>query len=693
MSVIRKVKRAVRGDIKLTTAALEGLRRSRVSFAGWRDLSSLTQVANRPARLRDSFAHMNAKELLAHFRERDKPKFFPGFTDPSNPAAQQRIFPSETAELLRGANGIKERHCWSLLGFGEKCFGAQIEWRRDPLSGYISPLVYHRNVRLIRADGSDARVLWELNRLGHFLTLGRAYAVTRDESFSSEFFNQVESWSSQNPYGQGPNWACAMEVALRAMNLLGAFELFRQSPQLTEERLSHLLALLDQHGTYIRRNLEFSYLATSNHYLSDVVGLLWLGIMLPELSDANEWRQFGVREMLKEMDKQILPDGADCEASTGYHRFVLELVLYSFLLCRFNIIAIPERYWKKVRLMLEYVRSYMRPDGSAPLIGDSDGGQVLPICVRRSDDHAYLLSLGAVALDGSLLSPADTKLTEELLWLLGKDGIARFEGLPKPAELPESRSFPDAGTHILRKDDLYLCFNTSGAGLNGRGSHGHNDVLSIDVSVCGRAFIVDPGTYVYTADLRARHQFRSTAYHSTVEVDEQDQNTTVVDSPFVIGNEADPRVLLWETAPELDRVSAEHYGYRRLESPLTHRRTISFDKGRRCWLIDDEFFADGAHSLAIRFHFDSGLEVECSDSVVVARDPKLGASLLIRSMTRGTQAQLEKLAHSRHYGEIRDSVSVCWTTIGIVKKLSWEIIPACPKNMNTDGATDESISS
>lgn len=678
MSVIRKLKQAVRGEVKPKTAALEILRRSRVSLASWRELSALNQVGTRSARLHGRFAQMDAKQLLAHFRSRSEPRFLPGFIQATG-TAQQKVFPRETEELISAANRITDKHCWSLLGYGEKCFGDEIEWRRDPLSGHVSPLAYHRNVRLVRNQGSDARVLWELNRLPHLIMLGRAYAVTRDEKFSAEFFNQVQSWSEQNPYGLGPNWHCAMEVALRAMNLLAAFELFRHSPQLTTDSLSRMLALFDQHGTYIRRNLEFSYLATSNHYFSDVVGLLWLGIMLPELTDASEWREFGFREMLREIDKQVLPDGADFESSTGYHRFVLELLLYSFLLCRLNGIDIPNRYWNKLRVMLEYLRSYLRPDGFAPLIGDSDGGQVLPIRIRTSDDHSYLLPLGAVALDDSSLKDKDAKPAEELLWLFGESGLATFESLPPDNESPRSRSFPDAGTHILRDGDLYLCFNTSGAGLNGRGSHGHNDALSIEVSACGRAFIVDPGTYVYTGNLAARHRFRSTAYHSTAQIDDQEQNTTDLQSPFVIGNEARPHVLLWETGPDFDRVSAEHYGYSRLASPVTHRRSVVFDKRRRLWLVDDEFFGDGEHNFAIRFHFDSRLEVEWHDNLVVARDQELGASVQIRPVSAESKPEIENLATSRHYGEMRDSASVCWMVVGGAQKLSWEIIPVCPE--------------
>lgn len=675
MSVFSKLKRAVRGEVKPKTAALEVLRRTRVSLSRHKETRSLDLVANRNARLHDRFAQMDEEQLLAHFRDRTAPNFFPGFRDQTTAQTQQLRFPLETSELIQSAGRICDEHCWSLLGYGEKYFGEEIQWRRDPVSGYVSPLVYHRDVKLIRNDGSDVRVLWELNRLGHLLTLGRAYAVSQDEKLATEFLKQVRSWSDQNPFGQGPNWHCAMEVALRAINLLASFELFRQSRQLTGQSLSHLLALLDQHGTYIRGNLEFSYIATSNHYFSDVVGLLWLGIMLPELRDASDWREFGFREMLREMDKQILPDGADFESSTGYHRFILELILYSFQLCRLNEIEIPEEYWQRLRRMLEYVRCYIRPDGLAPLIGDTDGGQVLPLRQRAANDHAYVLPAGAVAFSDPLLKCVGA--SEELLWLFGEQGLSAFDALPENAEETRSASFPDAGVHILRHKDLYLCFSATDAGLNGRGSHAHNDVLSIEVSACGRAFIVDPGAFVYTGDLSARHKFRSTAFHSTIQVDDEEQNTTYVNTPFVIGDEAQPAVTLWETGAEFDRVIAEHNGYRRSRNPVTHRRSVTFNKNERWWLIDDELIGNGENNLSIRFHFDAGLDVTNNKDGVVAYDERSGAKLIVCSITLDSEPALEVQATSRQYGQQQKSIAACWKVNGSVAKLSWLIVPVC----------------
>jgi hypothetical protein len=591
---------------------------------------------------------------------------------------QRQVFPAEASALLDKARGVANDHRWPLLGYGEMSFGEEIEWLRDPVSGVRWPSDCYADVALTNIIGGDVRVLWELNRMGHLITLGRAYAITGDEGFAEEFFAQMEGWSEQNRPGFGPNWNCAMEVALRAMNLLAAFQLLRGATNLTEERLAMMLRLFEQHGRYIRGHLEFSYIATSNHYLSDVVGLLWLGTCLPELEQADEWRAIGLREMLSEMDKQVLPGGAHYESSTGYHRFVLELFLYSFILCRANTIEISTEYWQKLHSMIEYLRAYLRPDGLAPLIGDTDSGQVLPIASHAAADHDYLLGIAAALFNEPRFKIKDQP-SEELFWLLGETAVETFRGLAK-ADEPMSAGFSEAGTFILRKQDAYLLLNASGNGLSGRGAHGHNDALSLEVSACGTSFISDPGTYVYTADLEQRNKFRSTDYHSTVEVDGREQNMTQEATPFYIGNEASPRQLQWESSDQCDLVIAEHYGYKNLPNgPITHRRGVLFEKAERYWLIGDTLSGSGRHTFRFCFHITPGLEVlAAGGGFTEVRDNENKARLLIAALDLKEAPLFEPRWFSRDYGSKLPSVALCWTMESEAPlRVHWLVVPVC----------------
>lgn len=683
MSIARKIKHAFRGGISLRSAALETARRGssllRGRFERW-------EVSNRrrpeqTVDLAPPFARITADELLSHFRARTSPKFFSGFELAAETLThiQRQFIPEDSAELLAAAHDIVEKHRWPLLGYGVQDFGAEIDWLRDPLSELRWPLDYPADLALARCAGADVRVLWELNRLGHLLTLGRAYTLTTDDGFADECFRQIESWRQQNKFGYGPNWCCAMEVALRAMNLVGALELFRRAPALTAERVTTVLALLARHGEYIRRHLEFSYIATGNHYLSDVAGLLWLGIYLPELRAAEKWRRFGLRELLREMDTQVLPDGADDEASTGYHRFVTELFLYSFILCRANGIEIEGRYWQRLRSLLEYLRVCLRPDGRAPLVGDTDGGRALPLVRRSADDHAFVLGIGA-ALFREPRFKIDERAPEEVFWLLGPEGVQNYAELETTGpQSAKSADFEHAGVCVLREDDLYLLLSGSGAGLSGRGAHGHNDALSVEVSACGTAFIVDPGSYVYTADLRERHLFRSTAYHSTVQVDSKEQNVIHETTPFVRGDQARPRVTHWHTGPDSDVLVAEHRGYARLPEPVTHRRRIDFHKRERCWLIQDELVGAGIHEFNFRFHLAPGLSITVRPDEVVQACAKIsGARLLIVSLDLSEAPQLEPRFSSREYGQKEPSVSICWHVRAVAPFVArFALIPVC----------------
>ena len=193
-SLIPKLRRALRGEVDARTIALETLRRGTASLRRRRERAQLDQLNKSPARLSPQFARLSPSELLAHFRQRTSPKFFPGL-DASNIAAtahlQRELFPEGTDTLLSVATNMAEEHRWQLLGYGEKEFGTgNIDWLRDPLSGAGWPLAYHASLTLARHDGSDARVLWELNRLSHFIAMGRAFRLSGDERLAAEFFAQ-----------------------------------------------------------------------------------------------------------------------------------------------------------------------------------------------------------------------------------------------------------------------------------------------------------------------------------------------------------------------------------------------------------------------------------------------------------------------------------------------------------------------
>ncbi|CAN5680063.1 hypothetical protein BH18ACI4_BH18ACI4_14550 [soil metagenome] len=685
MTIARRIKHAFRGQITPRAAFSEIGRRGYVALRSRyeRCTQSFDRLGVDRVHLSREFAGMPTPILLEHFRSRSTPRFFSGFEIPRKKLSELQCqeFPAETSALLHKARGIVNDHRWPLLGYDELSFGKGIKWLRDPVSGAEWPPECHADGALTKAPGADVRVLWELNRMGHLITLGRAYAVTDDESFSEEFFVQVEAWREQNRPGFGPNWSCAMEVALRAMNLLAAFQLLRHATSLTEPRLAMMLTLFEQHGIYIQRHLEFSYIATSNHYLSNVVGLLWLGVCLPELEQADEWRAFGRREMLREMDKQVLPGGPHYELSTGYHRFVLELFLYSFVLCRANNVDIGNEYWQKLRSMIEYTHAYLRPDGQAPLIGDTDSGQVMPIASHPAADHGYLLGIAAAVFN----EPAfriSIDPPPELFWILGRTALDTFRGLAiVETGAARSAGFSGAGTFILREQDSYLLLNASGTGLSGRGAHRHNDALSLEVAACGTSFISDPGTYVYTADLPLRHQFRSTGYHSTVEVDGREQNTTEAGTPFFIGDESRPHQLHWETSNQRDLVVAEHYGYENLPNgKITHRRAVAFEKRERYWLIEDTLSGSGRHTFRFCFHIAPGLEVLLqAGGHTEIRDNENNARLLMASLNLNEKPEAEPRWFSRNYGSKVPSVALCWTVESEAPlHVRWLLVPICP---------------
>src|SRR6185369_7900071 len=294
---------------------------------------------------------------------------------------------------------------------------------------------------------------------------------------------------------------------------------------------------------------------------------------------------------------------------------------------------------------------YLKPDKTAPLIGDCDDGRVILWQRRAAIDHSYLLSIAAVLFEDERFKLFGQP-SEECLWLFGMPGWETYESLSLSEEEQNSAAFPEGGVYIQREGNLYAIIDCGEIGINGHGSHGHNDLLSLELYYRDHTFLVDAGSYVYTGDPEARNQFRSTAYHNTVMVDGVEMNDIYPGQLFVLGNQARPKVNRWESNAEYDLLDAEHNGYMRLPRGIVHRREIRFNKIEGYWLITDHLKGEGEHQFTFFFNFDLGLGLELVEGTrVIATDEEAGVSLaLVPINTNGLKAKLVERYVSKGYG-------------------------------------------
>jgi hypothetical protein len=606
------------------------------------------------ADLHRALAGKSIADVAVRIRSNTGPFLVPGLAD-LNPtvAAVKQAFPDSIEASRLEAEEILD-HRISL--FDRVCdLGPMIDWHRDPQAGVNWPLAHFTLVPILVGQGADVRLVWELNRLHHLVTLGRAYLLTNDERYTEEFLLQLASWNEGNPPRFGVNWAVAMEAGIRAVNIIAALEMFRGSPNVTYQTLELILKMLLAHGRFIRANLEFSYRTTSNHYLSDLIGLFAIAETLPELREARRWRDYSGPRLVKEMNRQVLADGVDYEGSTGYHRFVLEVFSIFFSVCRMGNFDPGTVFYERLEAMYDFVRCYSKPDHTAPLIGDSDDGRLIRFKNRPAVDHSYLMSIGAILFEKGTFKQS-SEIDEEALWWFGRAGLETFEHLPINEKPPGSRAFPQAQIFVQRAGDLYSIIDCGDHGARGRGSHAHSDALSIEVFAFNRTFLRDPGTYVYTASEEQRNLFRSTAYHNTVRIDGEEISQVNKGELFAFDSNVKPHVNHWESTPENDVLDAEHYAYRRLASPVTHRRIVTFDKRRNYWSIRDIFTGEGRHQFEFFFNLDAGLEVQIElDKGIIARDQQ-SALAIVPASAHGLDTELTERWVSPSYGtRIRSS--------------------------------------
>lgn len=525
-------------------------------------------------------------------------------------ASFRRAYPGAAAAIPAIADRLLQ-HEFDLLGSGPVSLGPSLPWHRDFKSGREWPLHYCRDIEYLELDrSSDVKVPWELSRAQHLTAIGQAYWLTRDERYPREFVAQVDDWIERNPLGYGVNWACAMDVALRAVSWMWGFYLMGASTACADAGFRRRFARsMFVHGEFVSRNLETSDI-NGNHFLSDAVGLVFLGVLFRDTPEGRAWLALGRRILIAEMDAQIHPDGVDHEGSTPYHRLVLELFVVGYLLLECAGELIPHQAWSRLERMLEFVAAYTKPDGSIPLVGDADDGRVHKLGQQALNDHRYLLSTTAVRFARTDFKSVAGQFWDESFWLLGPDGAAAFDRLPAASHEPRSAAFPDGGYYVLRNATTHVFVDCGEVGMRGRGGHGHNDTLSFELFMNGANVITDCGAFVYTASREWRNKFRSTAFHNTIQIDDEEVNRFVeANALWQLHYDAVPTAVRWNLQGQGGDWQGSHTGYQRLTPPSTPTRAMWLAPDRPLLAIRDRVDGSGAHRLTWRWHLDPSCDV------------------------------------------------------------------------------------
>jgi len=529
----------------------------------------------------------------------------------------------DPARYLAAADEIAHGRM-NLFALRELDLGLPPRWNRDPKTGIEAPRLYGKLLDYRDADlVGDIKYLWEPNRHLQLVTLAQAYALSGRRRYYDALVEQLESWFIACPYGLGPNWASALEAGIRLVNWAIAWQLVQ--PIKSEEFKARWLRSIYEHAHFIRHWFS-AHSSANNHLLGEATGLFIAGLTWPHWPELREWAAAAKTIVEREALAQNAPDGVNREQAVWYQQFVLDMLLACLLAGKANGAWFSPNHEARVEAMMDYLASIMDAGGNVPMLGDADDGYL----TRLDPDPGFSPYRSALGLGAVLFRRGDFKLKAGALddrarWLLGSDAGAHYEALEaESTRLPVRQSFPEGGYYILGAEfdtpqEIRVVVDAGPLGYTSIAAHGHADALAFTLSVGGREFLVDPGTYAYHTQERWREYFRGTGAHNTVRIDGRDQSEQ--GGAFMWLKHARAGCGLWLSTPEKDSFEGWQDGYVRLDDPVRHRRLLELDKRARRLVIEDSLAMDDEHDVELLFHWAEDCRVDAVEGgYLIERD-------------------------------------------------------------------------
>ena len=488
--------------------------------------------------------------------------------------------------------------------------GSPPRWNRDPRTGIEAPLEHGKCLDYADPDRvGDIKYLWEPNRHRHLVTLAQAYALTAERKYFQVIVEHLDSWFLACPYPLGANWASASEAGMRLINWSAAWQLlggcaspvFQAEPY--REFRARWLRSVYQHLSFVRGWLSLH--SADGRLVAEAAALFVGALTWPHWPQSRLWLGAGKALLEREALAQTAADGVNREQALASQQLALETQILCLLAGRAHGQKFSAAYETRIEAMLDFLASIMDASGNVPMFGDADDNSLFSLSSRNNDPYKSLLATGAILFERGDFKLKAGKLDDKTRWLL-PDAQARFAELDSErTRLPLRQQFPHGGYYILgsefdTRNEIRLLADAGPLGYGAGAARGHADALSFTLSVGGREFLIDPGTYAYHAQPRWRRYFRGTSAHNTVRIDGLDQSVQA--GNFVWLHKARAGCSLWLSSAHKDSFEGWHDGYMRLPDPVKHRRLIELDKRARRVLVEDTLEMEDEHDVELLFH-------------------------------------------------------------------------------------------
>lgn len=426
-------------------------------------------------------------------------------------------------------------------------YGNPVSWQLNPLTGESCD----KNQKWFRIPDfdpqrGDIKVIWEISRFSHFITIARAYMLTRDEKYYRAFSEQLAGWVENNRYSYGANYKCGQECSIRMINLLLTTSVFSHYGLLGNSDWDNVKKVVEGSVKKIESNFFYAYRCIkNNHTISELVGMI-VGALCQE----NHEKLTKAYKMLEKVVKeQFSEDGGYCQNSFNYQRVALQMLEIIYALEEKTDMSLGDEAKRRVyesAMMLYQVQE--EKSGDVPNYGSNDGALIFPLSSCGYRDFRPVVNAISGLQKQQFLYPSGL-WAEEYLWLSDK----------KCSQIninKRTKFFQTAGiySYVGQSSKLMIIFQQ----LKKRPAQ--MDQLHVDIWSRGKNIFCDSGTYSYASALG--NELLATSGHNTVKVENKEQMRRR--PPFLLYDWPECRVLcVSENEFEGRMISKEGYAHQR----------------------------------------------------------------------------------------------------------------------------------